>query len=253
MTAQTPIVNAGLKYVNGLGVATVGSQLLSIAAGSCRDSTNTNDIVLQAPIVLDGSIVGANGSDGIPLGLNDTYAVYLIGDSTGYHPVAGIFSLSLVRPNLPSGYDMFRRISWAFTRPAGPVTIEPMWQYGNGDVRPYYFQVKEGILVGGANSSFTQVPLTFIVPPIRSQIFVMASFTPTGATSLAEFIPYSVSPPAAGIVQLHASDVAQLVPIEIPTEIFVDGGGVLRSAIMYRVLNGGSLTLSVSGFVDYLD
>jgi hypothetical protein len=99
----TPIVNAGLLYVNGLQVAnSVATPLtqLNIAAGQARDSTDTNDIVLPQiynlttipptptfvgalPLgaTINGLFVGPNGVDQAVLAANTLYAVYIIASS----------------------------------------------------------------------------------------------------------------------------------------------------------------------------
>lgn len=119
---QTPIVNAGLKYVNGLLLSNsplAPNTQLVLGAGQARDSSNVNDMLLSNDVALDGLHVGANGMDVAVLAPNGMYAVYLIGDSTENQPIAGLLSLaSNAQPFLPFGYDMFRLIGYVSTNAA---------------------------------------------------------------------------------------------------------------------------------------
>lgn len=119
---QTPIVNAGLKYVNGLvlsnSLVAPNTQLV-LSAGQARDHTNVNDMLLNVDAVIDGLHVGANGMDEVVLAPNGMYAAYVIGDSTLHNPVAGLLSLvSNAQPFLPFGYDMYRLVGYASTNAA---------------------------------------------------------------------------------------------------------------------------------------
>ncbi len=105
---NSPIVNAGMRYFNGLALDFlvipsvpvsnyVAGTSFIVQPGQARDSTNTNDIFLPqsfvngVPYVLNGVSVGAivnglevgaNGVDLAPLVANSLYGVYVIGSST---------------------------------------------------------------------------------------------------------------------------------------------------------------------------
>jgi len=108
---NSPIVNAGLLYYNGLALdflvvpsvpvtSYVAGKAFIVQPGQARDSTNTNDIFLPqayvngAPYVLNGIPVGAvvnglevgaNGVDLAPIVANSLYAVYVIGSSSSVY------------------------------------------------------------------------------------------------------------------------------------------------------------------------
>lgn len=108
MAPQTPVVNAGLYYVNGLELRNlvipstpvspyVSGKALIVQPGYARDVTNTNDLFLPQALdsagdpyelngypvgaVINGLVVGANGVDVSVLAINKMYAVYVIGAS----------------------------------------------------------------------------------------------------------------------------------------------------------------------------
>lgn len=245
MTANTPIVNAGLKYVNGLVMTKTGAKTMTLSTGAARDSGNSNDIVLSATATLNGANVGANGVDVAALVASTFYAVYLIGDSTGYQATAGLFSLSTTQPTQPKGYDMYRRVGWILTD--GSANILQFYQFGNAEIRTYYYDVGISALSGGSATSFTGVSLVASVPAIATEVLFDITFTPDGATEIASFLPYGSSA-TNGMVNYGTGVAgAQRGMITVPCEL---NSGV--PTIQYKVASGDTLTLLTVGFKDYL-
>lgn len=242
---DTPIVNAGLKYVNGLDITRTAAKTISLAAGAARDSTNTNDIVLSSPVTINGAAVGANGVDVAAIVLNKFYAVYVIGDSTKYQDTAGLLSLDVSSPNLPAGYDMFRRVGWILTDGSADILI--FYQNGAGQERRYWYDVGISELSGGSDTTFTAVDLATSVPPIATNVNFRATYTPNGATDNAEFLPFGSSA-SNGIVRLAAGVAgAQTLNVVVPCEL---DSAVPK--ILYKVTSGDTLTLLTAGYNDYL-
>ncbi len=195
----TPVVNAGLLYVNGLNLAYVSAKVLSVKPGAARDVTDSNDIILDAlnPYVvanngvlqINGAVGGqANGVDVSPIVASSLYAVYVIASSTSVQstanqlaggpspnplgpstvpaplnpfPVACLLSLNGVQPTLPLGYDMYRRIGWVSTDNAA--NLAKFYQYGAGQDRWYYWDVGSEVLAAGTSASFANVALNATV------------------------------------------------------------------------------------------
>ena len=245
MTAQNPIVNAGIKYVNGLDIAKTAAKKISMAAGAARDWSNVNDIVLDALVSINGAAVGANGVDVAALVASSMYAVYVIGDSTKYQDTAGLLSLDDSQPNLPAGYDMYRRVGWVLTD--GSANILQFWQYGLGQDRMYYYDVGISELSGGSSTSFAAVDLATSVPPLATEVLFNYTFTPDGATEVAEFLPFG-STATNGIVQIGGGvAAAQVGMVTVPCQL---DSGVPK--ILYKVASGDTLTLLTAGFKDLL-
>ena len=100
-----PIVNAGLKYVNGLELVKTAAKVVNVLPGAARSSGNVNDIILQEAVdvngdglgyavQINGAVVGANGCDQAVLAASSFYAVYLISDSTKKVNPAALLSLA---------------------------------------------------------------------------------------------------------------------------------------------------------------
>lgn len=242
---QIPIVNAGLLYVNGLGIAKTGNKTLSMATGAARNSNNDNDIVVSSSLSINGANVGANGVDLAAIVLNSFYAVYVIGDSTAYEPVAGLLSLSATTPNLPSGYDMYRRVGWILTD--GSANILQFWQYGSDETRTYYYDVGISELSGGSSATFAEVNLATSVPPIATDVLFDVTYTPNGATDVAEFLPFG-SAASSGFIRFgYGVAAAQVGVATVPCRL---DSGVPK--VLYKVTAGDTLTLLTVGYKDFL-
>jgi hypothetical protein len=248
---NTAIVNAGVMYAEGLGIAKTAAKIISMSPGAARDSTNVNDIILSALASINGAIVGANGVDNAVLIASNFYAVYVIGDSTDYQPTAGLLSLNFTQPNLPGGfpqggYDMYRRVGWILTD--GSANILQFWQYGSNEQRMYYYDVGISALSAGASGTFANVDLATSVPPIVTEVLFNYTFTAGAATDVAEFLPYGSSA-TSGMVQISGAvaTVAQIGMVTVPSEL--DSGA---PTIKYKVTGTDTLTLLTVGFKDYI-
>lgn len=248
MLPNSPIVNAGIYYVNGLnlspGVNSTTNKLVSVSAGLARDSTNVFDIVNPAALSINGAKVGANGVDVAVLADSSMYAVYIIGDSTEYQPTAGLLSLTFGEPSLPFGYDCYRRIGAVLTSSGGYVLT--FWQYGVEEKRVMYYDV--GIAITTANvTSFTAVSLAAAVPPINTRVLLDLTYTPNSAGNVAQFLPYG-SIATAGIVRFgYGVAAAQVGDVLVPIAL---NAGVPE--MLYKLATSDSLTTLVNGYEDNL-
>lgn len=244
-----PIVNAPNKYVNGLAVSQTGTGILGIAAGAARDSTNTNDIILPTALNFPISQHGVNGLDTGTITVNTCYAVYIIGDSNGNHPTAGLFSLNgfpNTPPLLPLGYDMFRRIGWFRTDSGTATLISRFFPYGDGQYRSYYIETPITFLTGGNATVPTLINYTTsgAAPNILggSELLLDIQYTPASATNVAKFIFANSNTPiirfGTGVAGLQTGS------LRIPT-----GTGTFQ---YWVTAAGDSLTLAATGFTDIL-
>ena len=250
---QSPIVNAGLLYVNGLGIAKTAAKIISLATGAARDSTNINDIILNStnPYVtagvlsINGANVGVNGVDVAAIIASNFYAVYVIGDSTDYQSTAGLLSLNFTTPSLPETYDMYRRVGWVLTD--GSANILQFWQFGSGSGRMYYYDVGISELSGGSSTTYANISLAASVPPITTEVLLKVTYTPNSATDVAHFLPYGSSA-TNGIVEFgYGVAAAQVGMVTVPSEL---NAGV--PTIQYKVSASDSLTVLTAGFKDVL-
>lgn len=250
---NNPIVNAGLLYVNGLQIANtspnVASKKLILVAGMARDVNNIDDIILSSNVVIDGTQVNANGVDVAPLVASTFYAVYVIGDSTGYKSTAGLLSLATnITPYLPVGYDMYRRIGWVLTD--GSANIVQFAQEGVNENRIYYYVTSRNVLIGGSSTTYAAIDLSGAIPPLSvpnttstNQVWLNVAYTPALAANFAQFHYASFTSPPPGLVLFGNSATLQNGTVIVPSQ---------NRNIFYRVNSGDSLTANVVGYADYL-
>lgn len=243
---NSPIVNAGIKYVNGLALTWVSNTTLTLGAGAARNSTNINDIILSAAVTINGANVGANGVDIAALEASKFYAVYVIGDSTKYNDPAGLLSLNLESPTLPGNYDMYRRVGYVLTNSSSH--IRGFWQYGLAQDRMYFYDLAITALNGGSATTFTAINFATSIPPIATEILLDLTYTPNGATDLAEFLPFGSSE-TNGIIRFGTGVAgAQVGMVTVPARL--DG---TAPKVLYKVTSGDTLTALVAGYKDYLN
>lgn len=220
-------------YIIGMNISVASTTVLAIAPGMCRDSDNTIDIeishanidnvVLPVPqfqgylpgLFINGAINGAGGLDAGSLGASLQYAVYVIADSRGYNPTAGIMTLtSNPLPLMPLGYDSYRLLGFIETDGSDHfvyATHKPQNMVG---ALEYILQPPISVLSGGNATSFTAIDLTTnsalpttTLPNII--VTLLVTFTPAAAGDVVTFRPtgqttgayWTIIGAAAGIAQ----------------------------------------------------
>lgn len=114
-----------IAYINGLGITKVGDATISVDAGSCYDSTNTQLLVLENSLEKQNQTQAASS----------VYYVYLIGKATGNEDI--LISALSIDPNLPDEYLYYRRIGSYTTDSDNKITqinVEQLSQYGSSSV-----------------------------------------------------------------------------------------------------------------------
>ncbi len=246
MSINIPIVNAPNLYVDNLQIAWASNTTLTVAAGAARDSTNANDIILSSSVTINGGAQGAiNRLDTGTLAASTRYNVFAVGDSTGNNTAGALLSTSLTAPTLPIGYDMFRRIGTVFTD--GSVHFLLGWWYGNGNSRTFYYDVGISELSGGSSATFAALDLATSLPAVRCQAIFDATYTPNGATDVAEFLPFG-SAATSGMIRFgYGVAGAQVGMVTVPVAL---DSGVPK--VQYKVTSGDTLTLLTSGYIESL-
>lgn len=248
MAQNFSIVNAPNLYVDGLRITWDTGKLITVSPGAARDSTNSNDIVLSSPIILNNQITGPQGLD---IGIADQamYFVYLIGDSTLYAPTSAVFSLSSVGPQLPSGYNMWRRIGSVSMRQFGPnnYDIRRCIQYGLSQDRLNLYANGYPVLFQAQLNPNSAIDLSLAVPPLETLVLFTSKYSTTAA------IDWAILSPEENV---NINEATALIGAGVPGTSYAQTqcGCVVNSnnkAIVYGE-NAGLLTLTVVGYWDYL-
>lgn len=195
------------KFIEGLKISVASTTTLSIASGSCRDSTNAQNIVVDSAKTLNFGVNGLNGLDTGSIGASKLYYVFAIADSLGGNPSGVIASLSST-PLLPTGangnpYDIYRRIGWA--RSGGGSTLLTLYQSGEGNVRKYKYDTMIAVLSSGTSQTLAAIDLSSACPPIDNMnVLLHVQFTPATADDSVKFAPFgstaTVIPGISGVV-----------------------------------------------------
>lgn len=181
MSQLDPIVNQPSLYVNGFAIsndATTPNTKLDIAAGQCRDSNNIIDMQLgdflnegfgtpNSATVLNAAVTGINGLDTGSLGVSKVYAVYVIGDSSGKNPTGTILSLNQTTPQLPFGYDSYRKIGY-WTTSSGSVFLKGAYSASGVGVRTFYYDAPISVGTTASSASYAAIDLTKFVPLVNN-------------------------------------------------------------------------------------
>lgn len=159
-------IAAGLPvgHIYGLETAYATASTITISAGSCRDSGNTTDIVLAAPVTVDVTTAGANGLDAGVEAISTWYQIFVIDGAAV--PTAGLLKAGTGAPALPAGYTVYRQVGWVRNSAAG--NFVNFRACGNGVCRSVTWLAvvtERRVLTAGAAIAWTSVDCSALVPP----------------------------------------------------------------------------------------
>ncbi len=156
-------------YVTGLFISDNSVSLKAISAGSCRDDSDTEDLIFSGENV-NIAVSGVGGLDTGSEASNTWYAIFIIGG--GGNSEAPLLSLSATSPTLPGTYTLQRRIGWV--RNDGSSNF---LEYGiTGNIDRFYLWrevlTEIRILNNGSATSFTNVDLSSLVPSTSTLVYL---------------------------------------------------------------------------------
>lgn len=265
MAISKPVVNAGANYINGLKLSWASATTLTVTAGSCRNSTNVDDIRVglalnvaatqtgtepvdagTGSVTINGAANGAAGLDTGALANNTFYAVYAIGDSFGNNPGSAIISADLDSPLLPGGYNMSFRIGYVKTD--GSAEFLPFRQDGVGLDRWMWYDAPIATdITAGASATYAAVDASDGLPASTpTMVNWYCAFTPTAGDDTLVLAP-GTSTSTLGYATLSGSVAAVvktgnlICPTDSPN----------TDAIDYKV-TGSATAISVAAYLDQL-
>jgi hypothetical protein len=259
-------------FIEGMILSWISGTELGITTGNAKDDTDVNTIIMSNSVIINTDNVGANGLDNGVMEIDTYYAVYVIGNSTSNNPNvffatgtsgnqfsvggtgrfvngAGLLSKNLVRPVLPVGFDMFRRIGFVRTETLG-TDILNFVQEGRSTLRKMWYAEPIPVLVAGVQAGFTTVDLTDALPfnGSVSSVIMTALITPTAASNSAQLKPGDLVS-TDGLVSINGvvAGVQQQLQVICPCT-FTPNPAAME--IEYKVV--GILSLNVNGYQDNL-
>lgn len=164
-------------FIAGLVADPGSTSEINITTGAARSDDNSFNLIATSTLTADIAVSGANGLDAGVEAANTWYSVWVIGDSTGVNATASLLSISPTAPTLPGGYDKKRRVGW--TRNDASSNFIPFANLAFGVGRAIrYDSISEtilAVLIGGANTAFTNVDLSGVVPPTSEAVDLLVA------------------------------------------------------------------------------
>lgn len=263
----SPIYSLPHLYVSGMNISVSSTTTLAIAPGQARDMNDQIDMPIsfpnlqgnvvppvldfnyQQPIFINSAVTGANGIDQGTLAASSNYLVWLIGDSRGYNPVAGLLSLySNEYPLLPLGYDSLLRLGFVSTGGGTTFTANSILNYKNA--RNFYLLPGTSALSGGNATTFTGVDLNSSIA-LGTQTgviaFFSAIFTPAAVGDVAQLRPTGGGTGTANLVTITGQEAG--IPQQQYIAVLCGVNGSSHTSIDYLVSSGSdSLSLTTVGY-----
>jgi hypothetical protein len=264
-TQNDPIYSLPFLYISGLNISVASTTIIAIAPGQARDSNDNIDMPVgfpnlqgdvepsvyiqdyRQPLLLNSAVTGANGLDRGTLAASSSYCVWLIGDSRGYKPVAGLISLSSnAYPLMPLGYDSLRLLGFVTT--SAGTAFQAASLLNTAYSKAYYLQPPVSEVAAGNATTFTAVDLASSIPTTTSPFviaFLLVTFTPAAAASNVQFRPTG-STATTNLVTISA--ISAGVPQQQYVQVIcgVSGG---QPSIDYKVTSASdAVTVLVTGY-----
>jgi len=219
---------------------------LSIAAGSCSDSTNAYKIVFS------GSTIAITNIDTGSWAPTNKYYVYVCDNPTTPSPIC-LFSLSPTAPNLSgfSGYTIFRRIG-TVKATTGGTNIVFFQQSGNSNLRTYYLDTADitAVSVLSSGNAVFGAPGTIngnlVMSPAGSELEMQYFYLPAKSGNSFNFISTLVG--ASTIMRQVTGQSASQTQIDI-VKMNTDASQAFR---YYVSSSSDSLILYVVSWTEYL-
>lgn len=271
-----PVYSLPHLYISGMNLSVASTTVIAIAPGQARDSSDNIDMPIsfpglqgnvfgigsssnqgivppilfqgyQQPLFINSAVVGANGIDQGSLGATTEYGIWLIGDSRGYKPVAGLLSLtSNVMPLLPLGYDSMRLLGFTLTDGASHFLAANMLNMAFA--KGFYLSPSISVLAGGVSAVFAAIDLSSAIPTTTARdviAYLLVTFIPAAIGDTVQFRPTGTSvtanlPTISGI----AAGVAQQQYIQV-----IAGVSAGQPKIDYKLTSASdSVSVSVVGY-----
>jgi hypothetical protein len=171
------------SHLEGLGVSWVSTTQVQIAAGSCRDDADSDDIIVSSTLTATITATGANGRNSDTAEQSEKwYAVFVIMKSSDSTVAAFLINEDdLATFTWPTDYDKKRRVGWV--RNDGSSNLRKFRQQGNGLDRQYHYVsvdrddlyvVLDGTQTAWGSGSASPTDCSEFVPPDCTYAYVRA-------------------------------------------------------------------------------
>jgi len=144
-------------YLFGGLIVKASDTTFNISPVWCVDNGNAYNINLPSGINVDMTTNGAGGLDSGTFTNDETYCVYLIGDTSNINPASACASLQTVSPTFPVGYNVFRFIGVVYSDTN--THLYNMTGIGNGLDKEYLYDFAVDFQILNAGTATTQTSI----------------------------------------------------------------------------------------------
>jgi hypothetical protein len=213
-------------YMHNLQASYASATTLSLAAGQCRDSTDSVNMELAIGVTINGATNGALGLDTGSLANNTWYYVLALKDSSNTISDTAMLSASSSSYVIPQSngvtYDAFRVTDYWLTN--GSAQFLKGTTVGNGTYRTRYWDTAIAVLTSGTATSLTAIDLSSAVPPATGCVAILSvDYTPATAGDKVSFAPFgstaTVLPHVTGSVAAKANSGIIEVPVALDSGV----------------------------------
>jgi len=238
-------------YINGLEIsndATTPDEILNIAAGECRDSTNVYVISSTASIAVSNVISGLGGLDTGTVAANTLYAVYIVGDAITGLETSAMISTNMTTPLLPYGYNVFRKIGYIRTDATSDFLLG-YWS-GNNNSRLFMYDAPIATAVtAGAATTDTAVTLATFVPAVdKTPVWIKFAMTPAAASRTLTLKTFG----AVGDMYQATSQVTAVVLRDSALIVSALNSGAPSIEYLWSAGGGDAVAIDVAGYQFYV-
>jgi hypothetical protein len=232
-------------YANGCAPSYTSANTVTIGTGQVRDSTNSFDIAVTTPLVINFAANGANGLDTGTFAASTPYYLFVLYDETQTNAPVALASLSATAPIMPSlngiTFSYFRMVGFVLSDAS--TNILKFYVSGGGKSNHYQWDAPIRVLNGGVSTTPANISLGAAIPISNfGRVQLESIFIPNAGSDTANIKPnlataytFSFGGPAAG----NNTSIFEIIPTlnaGIPT-------------LTYQVTAGtDSFTLYVTGF-----
>jgi hypothetical protein len=240
-------------YINGLQIsndATTPNSLLDIAIGTCLDSSETYQMDLLTPCVINSANKGLNGIDIGTIAASTVYSVYLVSDPVTYLPTGAMISVAngvTTFPYMPFGYSAYRRIGFV-TTDASSHFLKGYWTDDSSSSRLFMYDAPQASnITAGASASYVPANLIHLVPNLNNvPVWIYSVFTPGAASDTLKMQPANATGDAVTITAQVTSVVVTSNSLVLSQPVSISS--VISPAINYKVSGTDTVAIDVAGY-----
>lgn len=238
-------------YINGLEVtndSTTPNNIINVASGQCRDSTDTYVITNTASVNVTKTTSGLAGLDTGTIAASTLYAVYIVGDAVTGLTTGAMISTNMTTPLLPYGYNVFRKIG--YVRTDGSSNFLKGYWSGNNNSRLFMYDAPIATsITAGAATSYTALTLATFVPAIQNTpVWIAFDMTPAAASRIMSLHPFGATGDAVSIT-------SQVTGVHVTGNVLVQArldSGAPKIEYKWSAGGGDAVALNVAGYQFYI-